>query len=72
MIETPCILVCIIDERNGYCFGCGRTRDEIAGWIGMTPDERQDIMQDLPARMAKSERQPRRETGPGPAKGHEL
>ena len=28
-MESPCILVCSIDMVTGYCFGCGRTRDEI-------------------------------------------
>ena len=32
-IESPCILVCSIDMKTGYCFGCGRTRDEISGWL---------------------------------------
>jgi len=62
MIESPCILVCSIDMVTGYCFGCGRTRAEIAGWMGMTSAERRDIMQGLPARLATVERKPRRET----------
>ncbi|MEP7454865.1 DUF1289 domain-containing protein [Phyllobacterium sp. SB3] len=61
-IESPCILVCAIDIKTGYCFGCGRTRDEIAGWIMMTPDSRRSIMTSLPARLATLERRPRRET----------
>ncbi len=28
-IESPCILVCSVDMKTGYCFGCGRTREEI-------------------------------------------
>ena len=50
-MESPCILVCSIDDKTGYCFGCGRTRDEIAGWIGMTSLERRAIMANLPARL---------------------
>lgn len=61
-IESPCILVCSIDMKSGYCFGCGRTRDEIAGWISMTPAERRDIMSALPDRLATVERPTRRET----------
>ncbi len=61
-IESPCILVCSIDMKTGYCFGCGRTRDEIAGWIGMTQETRRDIMAALPARLETVERRPRRET----------
>lgn len=62
MIETPCILVCSVDDKTGYCFGCGRTRDEIGRWIGMSPDERRQIMDVLPARLETVERRPRRET----------
>lgn len=61
-MESPCILVCSIDMKTGYCFGCGRTRDEIAGWIAMTPGERRTVMELLPARLETVERKPRRET----------
>lgn len=59
---TPCILVCSIDLNTGYCFGCGRTREEIGGWMTYSDDERRDIMQVLPERLATVERKPRRET----------
>lgn len=62
IIESPCILVCSIDIATGYCFGCGRTRDEIATWTSMTPAARRDVMETLPARLATVERKPRRET----------
>lgn len=61
-IESPCILVCSIDEKTGYCFGCGRTRAEIAAWITMTPQMRRAVMAELPARLEIVERKPRRET----------
>ena len=61
-MESPCILVCSIDMKTGYCFGCGRTRDEIAGWIDMTDDGRRANMAQLPARLETVERKPRRET----------
>jgi hypothetical protein len=61
-MESPCILVCSIDMKTGYCFGCGRTRDEIAGWIDMTSDQRRAVMATLPARLETVERRPRRET----------
>ncbi|MDP3899336.1 MAG: DUF1289 domain-containing protein [Mesorhizobium sp.] len=61
-IESPCILVCSIDMATGYCFGCGRTRDEIGGWIEMSSDTRRAIMAELPARLETVERRPRRET----------
>lgn len=61
-IESPCILVCSIDMKTGYCFGCGRTQGEISGWIAMTPDERRAVMAELPSRLETVERRPRRET----------
>ena len=59
---TPCILVCSIDMNTGYCFGCGRTREEISAWMNYSDDERREIMQVLPERLATVERKPRRET----------
>ena len=61
-IESPCILVCSMDMNTGYCFGCGRTRDEIEAWIEMTPQTRREVMALLPARLETMERRPRRET----------
>ena len=61
-IESPCILVCSIDMKTGYCFGCGRTRDEIGDWLTMTGDQRRAVMATLPARLETVERKPRRET----------
>ena len=61
-MESPCILICSIDLKTGYCFGCGRTRDEIAGWVNYTSAERRTIMDGLAARLENVERKPRRET----------
>jgi uncharacterized protein len=61
-MESPCILVCAIDDKTGYCFGCGRTRGEIAGWIEMTDAGRRAVMETLPARLETVERKPRRVT----------
>lgn len=61
-IESPCILVCSIDMKTGYCFGCGRTRDEIAAWMAMSSEARREVIGQLPARLATVERKTRRET----------
>ena len=61
-MESPCILVCSIDTVTGYCFGCGRTRDEIGSWMTYTSEERRTIMATLPERLETVERKPRRET----------
>ena len=31
-VPSPCVNVCRIDERRGWCAGCRRTLDEIAAW----------------------------------------
>jgi uncharacterized protein len=51
-IETPCIKICVVEPETGFCIGCGRTRDEIAGWIGMTAHDRHSVMVMLPERVA--------------------
>ncbi len=61
-MESPCILVCSIDMKTGFCFGCGRTKDEIALWTSYSDAERRTIMTSLPARLETVERKPRRET----------
>ncbi|HEV7319105.1 MAG TPA: DUF1289 domain-containing protein [Ensifer sp.] len=61
-MKSPCILVCSIDDKTGYCFGCGRTRDEVGKWSLYTDSERDIIMDALPARLDIIERKPRRET----------
>ena len=36
-VPSPCISVCRMDAVTGWCEGCFRTLDEIAGW-GMSSD----------------------------------
>ena len=54
-IATPCIKVCAVSGQTGLCIGCGRTLAEIAGWGGLSEQERQRIMAELPARLAEAE-----------------
>ena len=61
-MESPCILICSMDDKTGYCFGCGRTREEIGAWTLYSDQERRAVMTALPARMETVERKPRRET----------
>ena len=51
-IETPCVKVCVVDPETQFCIGCGRTRGEIAAWIGMSPEDRHIIIEALPERVA--------------------
>jgi uncharacterized protein len=62
-IETPCIKICVVDPETGFCVGCGRTRGEIAGWLGLSPAERRAIMASLGARVANLTAVKRRKGG---------
>ncbi|WP_094507053.1 DUF1289 domain-containing protein [Brucella thiophenivorans] len=55
-IESPCILVCVIDSESGFCLGCARTLDEIAGWSTMGNDERRAVMMLLAQRHERLEK----------------
>jgi uncharacterized protein len=61
-MESPCVLICQIDDTTGYCYGCGRTRAEISDWIGLGDAKRRAVMETLPGRLAQIERRPRRVT----------
>lgn len=53
VVASPCINVCEIDAASGWCRGCARRLDEIAGW-GSAPEARQrQILTQLPARRAE-------------------
>ncbi len=49
-IQSPCIKVCVLDPRSGFCRGCARNVEEIAGWAAMPDGERARIMAQLPQR----------------------
>lgn len=51
--SSPCIKICVLDPQSGWCVGCGRTLDEIAGWGSLSEAERLAVMDGLPARMTK-------------------
>ncbi len=51
VIESPCQLICQLDLKSHHCFGCGRSREEIARWTRYSDAERRAIMEALPARM---------------------
>jgi uncharacterized protein len=48
--------------KTGFCFGCGRTREEIAQWMDYSPAQRETVMASLEARLQRVERKPRRIT----------
>ncbi|MGI9464556.1 MAG: DUF1289 domain-containing protein [Aestuariivirgaceae bacterium] len=62
-IESPCVKICVVDPQSGYCIGCGRTREEIAGWLAMSPPQRSDVIEALPDRIANLTRRRTRKGG---------
>jgi predicted Fe-S protein YdhL (DUF1289 family) len=53
VIPSPCVDICVMDDTTGWCQGCGRTLDEIARWGSTSNADRDAVMAELPARMAK-------------------
>jgi uncharacterized protein len=51
-IKSPCNKVCTVDPISRLCIGCGRTLAEIGSWIGLSDEERDRIMSDLPRRLS--------------------
>lgn len=52
---SPCISVCVLDPASGFCRGCFRTIQEIAGWTMMTRAERLAVLARLPGRRGQGE-----------------
>lgn len=47
----------MLDDVSGLCIGCGRSGDEIARWVQLSPAERRAIMDALPERLERLERE---------------
>ena len=52
-MKTPCIRVCRINPGNYTCEGCYRTLQEIKEWTGMSDEQREALMKELPNRKPK-------------------
>ena len=49
---SPCVGTCELEPRSGWCQGCGRSGDEIAGWGSLPQVKRDAVWPLLPARLA--------------------
>ena len=49
-VPSPCVNICRMDARTGYCEGCLRTIDEIACWSGYTDEDKRAVIARLAAR----------------------
>jgi predicted Fe-S protein YdhL (DUF1289 family) len=43
LLPSPCISICRMDRLSGFCDGCLRTIDEIAGWSRMEDATRRKV-----------------------------
>ena len=50
---SPCVDVCRLDPRTGWCLGCGRTAAEIGAWAKLTPFRRSRLERELARRLVK-------------------
>jgi len=58
-VASPCVSICVLDEKSGLCVGCFRTLDEIAAWSVLGADAKRGVLAALPARRAASGKPPR-------------
>jgi predicted Fe-S protein YdhL (DUF1289 family) len=49
-VASPCISVCRMDARTGWCEGCLRTLDEIAAWSRLDDDRKRAVWLELSRR----------------------
>lgn len=51
-VPSPCISVCRMSAATGWCEGCFRSRDEIAGWSRADDDSKRELWKIIEQRMA--------------------
>ena len=54
-VPSPCISVCVIDAKTGWCTGCLRTLDEIALWSVLEDSEKRAVLSMLDLRRSASD-----------------
>jgi predicted Fe-S protein YdhL (DUF1289 family) len=52
---SPCVDVCRIHPDTGYCRGCWRTLEEIAGWSAFSAAEKREVLARIEARQGGSD-----------------
>lgn len=56
-VASPCVNVCEMDAASGWCRGCARRIDEIAGWGSAPEAVRRAILEQLPPRRRALQRE---------------
>ena len=54
MVKSPCINICLIDQKTNLCLGCGRSLIEIEKWTIYSEKEREEIIKKLKKYKLKS------------------
>lgn len=49
-VTSPCIDICRMDGKTGYCVACVRTLDEIRRWRKMTDHQCRRVLAEAPKR----------------------
>ncbi|MEO1946789.1 MAG: DUF1289 domain-containing protein [Methylophilaceae bacterium] len=49
-VQSPCIGLCVVDEKNNLCQGCFRTLDEIRGWWDLDNAKKKTIVEEASQR----------------------
>lgn len=57
-VASPCVSVCTMNPRTGYCDGCLRTLDEIAHWSLFDDAEKRAVWTQLRLRRERLARTP--------------
>jgi predicted Fe-S protein YdhL (DUF1289 family) len=52
-VPSPCISVCRMDPRTGWCEGCARTIEEIAQWSRLSDEARREVWAQIAMRRAQ-------------------
>ena len=50
---SPCTGICKLDDKTGWCLGCGRNRSEMDNWRFQSEECRQQIWKKIPLRLDK-------------------
>jgi uncharacterized protein len=50
MIQSPCNKICTLNAEN-VCVGCGRSRNEIAGWTQFSDGEKRRVVEKAKGRL---------------------
>lgn len=56
-VPTPCVSVCRMHPRSGWCEGCWRSIEEITRWSSLQPEGKRAVWR-LLAQRAEGQRQP--------------